>query len=74
MKQEQTVAQKVDALTDSQIREMAVKLGRPYLQVVKDLQSMKAKSLYYQSDKAKAAAKLYREKVKARNEMLKGLL
>ena len=69
-----TVAEKIDALTDDQIKAMAKKLGKPYLDVVKQLQSLKAKSEYYQSDKAKAAAKAYRERAKAKANALKALL
>ena len=69
-----TIAQKVDGLTDKQIKEMAKQLGRPYLQVVQDLQRMKERSLYYQSDKAKEAAKAYRERAKARAQALKSFL
>lgn len=69
-----TIAMKVDALTDEQVREIAAQTGRQYLDVVKDLQRMKEKSLYYQSDVAREAAKRYRAKAKIREQMLKALL
>ena len=70
----ETVLDKLEALTDQQIREMAVRLGRPYLTVVRELESMKKRALYYRSDKAKAAAKRYREVQKSRQQALKALL
>ena len=69
-----TIAEKVDSLTDAQIRQMAVNTGRPYLDVVKDLQRMREKSLYYKTDRAKELARQYRERAKAREQALKSLL
>lgn len=69
-----SIAEKISSLTDAQIRDLAKKTGRSYLDTVKELERMKKQSLYYKSDVAKAAAKRYREKAKARKEQLKSLL
>jgi hypothetical protein len=74
MSKEITVSKKIDSLSDDQIREMAVRLGRPYLDVIKDLQAMKRQSEYYRSDAAKEAAKRYRDRAKERKNALKSLL
>jgi uncharacterized protein (DUF2461 family) len=70
----ETISSKIDGLTDSDIRNLAVKLNRPYLDLVRDLQSMKRQSEYYRSDKAKEAAKRYREQRKVRVQALKSIL
>lgn len=69
-----TIVEKIDALTDDQIKAIAKKSGRTYLETVNELQRMRKQALYYKSDTAKAAAKRYRERAKARREQLKSLL
>lgn len=65
------IATKISQLTDAQIRQMAAEAGRPYLDIIKDLQAMAKQSTYWKSPAAKEAAKRYREKRKARQDALK---
>ena len=74
MNTRQTIAQKIEALETEDVKRMAEALGKTADEVYEELMSMRNRSLYYQSDRAKAAAKRYRESAKAKSQALKALL